>query len=122
MHKNNFQWEDINFFSIESSGNDFITEHLIELVTLFNWMTIWNKSIIWSALGKYLFLIVAYPSYISETEVTKCTKSADAKLVTIEFAELVDVLEISSLGAQVRIDQIEVFKIKEKRINCFLKL
>lgn len=122
MHKNNFQWKDINFFSIESSGNDFITEHLIELVTLFNWMTIWNKSIIWSTLGKYLFLIVAYPSYIVETEVTKCTKSADAKLVTIEFAELVDVLEISSLGAQVRIDQIEAFKIKEKLINCFLKL
>ena len=43
-------------------------------------------------------------------------------IFTIEFAELVDVLEISLLGAQVRIDQIEVFKIKEKRINCFLKL
>jgi len=39
---NVLKWEDINFFSIESSGNDFITEHLIELVTLFNWVTMWN--------------------------------------------------------------------------------
>lgn len=44
------------------------------------------------------------------------------KLVKIEFAELVDILEISSLGAQVRIDKIEASKIKEKLINCFLKL
>lgn len=82
-------------------------------------MTIWNKSIIWSALGKYLFLIVAYPSYIVETEVTKCTKSADVKLVTIEFAEPVDVLEISSLGAQVRIDQIEALKLKKSWLIAF---
>lgn len=51
---------------------------------------------------------------LNSTYVTECTKNSDAKLVTIEFAEPVDALEISSLSGQVRIDQIEVFKIKEK--------
>lgn len=51
---------------------------------------------------------------LNSTYVTECTKNSDAKLVTIEFAEPVDALEISSVSGQVRIDQIEVFKIKEK--------
>ena len=50
----------------------------------------------------------------NQTYPINCTHSFDGKIVTIEFDDPVDEFKISSLSKKIFIDQIEVFKIKEK--------